>query len=83
MSTNELKKILLETLHEYNTTHQSKHFCFLNEEERVILKDFIKMGRFIKQGVIISLAIGGVGGGFLILALWIGWNIVKVTGIGS
>lgn len=79
----ELKEILLDAFQEYNLSHKTGHVCFLNEEERGILKDFISMGAFIKKGVIISLAIGGVGGGFLIVALWIGWNVVKLTGLGG
>jgi hypothetical protein len=77
----ELKQVIVEAFHEYNTEHKREHDCFLVEEERQILKDFIQIGRWVKKGVLMSLAAGSFGLGFFALALWVGWHVAKAVGL--
>jgi hypothetical protein len=80
-----LKKVFVSILDDYYKNRVSlittSHSCFLSSEERVMLKDLIKVGKYAKNIVLVSLAVTFLGVGFLGVGAWFAFSILKVTGL--
>lgn len=76
----QLKQLLIEALKEYHGDEQN-HKCFLTDEEKQILKDFIQVGHIVKRAVLVSIAYGSFGLGFFGLAIWVGLTILNKFGL--
>lgn len=55
--------------------------CFLDEEERVMLRDLIQVGKWVKRGMLLALTIGFLGVTSLGIVIIVGFKIVEAMGL--